>query len=70
MESLTAFLHMGGYAGYIWPAYGLAVVVMVAVLVASLRAATSREAELEQLQSLRPARRRAARQAQPEGAEK
>lgn len=59
MENLSAFLTMGGYAGYIWPAYGLAVVVMAGVLVASVRLAHKNEKDLSALQSLRSARRRA-----------
>jgi heme exporter protein D len=30
MNSLHEFLTMGGYAWYVWPAYGLAAIVMVA----------------------------------------
>lgn len=60
MEAVFAFLHMGGYAGFVWPAYVVAVVVMAGVLMFSIRAARAREAELEQLQRSRPARRRAA----------
>jgi len=28
--SLTEFLHMGGYAFYVWTSYGLALVILVA----------------------------------------
>ncbi|HLO78529.1 MAG TPA: heme exporter protein CcmD [Magnetospirillum sp.] len=58
MESLTSFLAMGGYGGFVWPAYALTVVVLAAVVVASIRAARAREAELEQLQKMRPGRAR------------
>ncbi|MGB5305771.1 MAG: heme exporter protein CcmD [Gammaproteobacteria bacterium] len=27
--TLTEFLHMGGYAGYVWSSYGIALVVLV-----------------------------------------
>jgi heme exporter protein D len=30
MKSLHEFLTMGGYAGYVWPAYAIAAVVMIA----------------------------------------
>jgi len=30
MTSLHEFLTMGGYAGYVWTAYGIAAVVMIA----------------------------------------
>ena len=34
MSSLEDFLHMGGYAFYVWSAYGIALVVLVANIVA------------------------------------
>lgn len=58
MESLPALLQMGGYAGFVWPAYGVALVVMVGVLMASVRAARANETELERLQRARPGRAR------------
>lgn len=58
MADLTAFFAMGGHGGYVWPAYGLAVLVLVALLVASIRALRKQERDLETIQSLRPARRR------------
>lgn len=54
----ASFFAMGGYGGYVWPAYALAVVVMAALVVASLRSVRTSEAELERLQQMRPARRR------------
>ena len=59
MESITTLVQMGGYGGYVWPAYGISVMVLVVVLVASLMAARKNEAELEQLQLVRRANRRA-----------
>jgi heme exporter protein CcmD len=35
--SLADFLHMGGYAGYVWPAYAAVAVILVAVAVKSRR---------------------------------
>ncbi len=29
---MSEFLHMGGYAGYVWSAYGIALLVLVANL--------------------------------------
>lgn len=58
MADPTAFFAMGGHGGYVWPAYGLAVVVLAALLVASIRALRKQERDLETIQSLRPARRR------------
>jgi len=57
MESLHAWLEMGGYAHFVWPAYGLSLVVLTAVLLVSLRQLRQREAELEHLQGARRARR-------------
>jgi heme exporter protein D len=37
MSSLHEFLTMGGYAAYVWPAYGLAVVVIVINIALPLR---------------------------------
>ena len=29
---MSEFLHMGGYAGYVWSAYGIALIVLIANL--------------------------------------
>jgi heme exporter protein D len=50
MNSLSSFLDMGGYAGFVWPSYGITVVVLVVLLVASLRSLSAREAALAELQ--------------------
>ncbi len=55
MGGLEAFFHMGGYAAYIWPAYGTAAVVLIGLLATSFRA--MREAE-RTAESERPARPR------------
>ena len=55
---MSSFIDMGGYAGYVWPAYGVAMVVMVGLLVASLLGSRARERELKVLQELRPHRTR------------
>jgi heme exporter protein D len=48
---------MGGYAAYVWPAYGFALLVLVALVVQSWRSARRRDTELEQLRHLaRPGR--------------
>lgn len=62
---INAFLTMGGYAGFVWPAYGVAVVVMAALLVASLRGARAREGELDLMQQRRRNRRAAQPESQP-----
>ena len=53
-----SFFEMGGYAAYVWPAFGAAAAIMIALLVHSLRAMRSREAALKSLEAV--ARRRRA----------
>ncbi|GAB2665294.1 heme exporter protein CcmD [Vibrio panuliri] len=36
-ESLGDFFAMGGYAGYVWSAFGITFFVMIALLVSSVR---------------------------------
>ena len=50
MDSLSSFLNMGGYAGFVWPSFVISVLVLVVLLVASLRSLRAREATLAQLQ--------------------
>ena len=59
MNTLASFLAMGGYAAYVWPAYGIAVVVLAALVVTSLRSLRAREAELRALEADHPRRRTA-----------
>jgi heme exporter protein D len=62
---LSEFLAMGGYAAYVWSAFGFALVVLLGLLGQSWRAAHQREAELAYLRELvragraRPARAQA-----------
>ncbi len=35
--SLTEFFYMGGYGFYVWASYGLAFVLLLAILLASIR---------------------------------
>lgn len=68
MDAFSSYFTMGGYGSFVWPAYVVALLVMAGVLLASLRAARAREAELDGLQRLRPGRRarRAAADISPE----
>lgn len=56
---------MGGYAAYVWSAFGFTLVVLVGLLGQSWRAAHQREAELAQLRELVRAGRAKPMQAQP-----
>ena len=49
---MSEFLAMGGYAAYVWSAFGFALVVLLGLLGQSWRAAHQREAELAQLRQL------------------
>jgi heme exporter protein D len=37
MSSLNEFLHMGGYAFYVWTSYGLAAIVLLVTAVTPIR---------------------------------
>lgn len=50
MEKLVSFFAMGGYYAYVWPAYGLAAMVLGGLLVVSLRALRVRQAEVDRLE--------------------
>jgi heme exporter protein D len=52
------FLHMGGYAPYVWSSYGLGALFLVGMLLLSLRRLRSRQADLARLEAARPRRRR------------
>jgi len=66
---LTDFFAMGGYAAYVWPAYGFAALVLIALLAQSWRSARRRAAEVEQLRHIaRPGRARRARLRPPHDA--
>ena len=54
-----SFFEMGGYAAYVWPAFGAAAVIMVALLVLSIRTMRAREAALRALEATARQRRAA-----------
>jgi heme exporter protein D len=56
MSGLGAFLAMGGYAQFVWPAYGVAALVLIVLLAWTLAGYRRRQRELDGLQ--RPAERR------------
>ena len=51
MDQLTHYLAMGGYGGFVWPAYGLAALVLIGLFVASRRFLAAGEAELAALEA-------------------
>jgi heme exporter protein D len=56
-RALSDFFLMGGYAAYVWPAYGVAALVLIVLLVQSWRSVRRRDAELEQMRRVaRPVR--------------
>ena len=50
MEKISFFIDFGGYGQFIWAAYGLSALVLIAVLVQSLRFKARTDAELANLQ--------------------
>ncbi len=50
---MGTFFEMGGYAAYVWPAYGLATLVVVGLLVLSVRRLRSAERMLTLLEQAR-----------------
>jgi len=53
VAGLSDFLAMGGYAGFVWPAYGIAALVLGGILAASLRSLRRRERMLAELRAAR-----------------
>ena len=49
---------MGGYGSFIWSAWGIALVVLTLLIVASLKSMRARERELAQMEAEAPRRRR------------
>ena len=49
MTSFDTFLQMGGYAGFVWPAYAVSALGLIGVLVTSWRGWKAREREFETL---------------------
>lgn len=56
MTDWNAFINMGGYAGFVWPAYFVTGLVLVALAVVSLAASRRRTVELKKLQEQSPHR--------------
>ena len=52
-----SFFEMGGYAAYVWPAFGVGAVVLIALLAISLLGLKSREKALRRLEAKSGGRR-------------
>jgi heme exporter protein D len=57
MSSLSSFLEMGGYGGFVWPAFGLTAAVLLALLADSLRRLKNGQRALARLEAASPRRR-------------
>jgi heme exporter protein D len=57
MGDIGAFLAMGGYAGFVWPAYGVALAVLGGLALVSWRRCRESTVTLERLQQDPPKRR-------------
>ena len=51
MDSVIAGLSMGKYAGFVWPAYGLACLGLIGVAVATWRGLNARTREFETMKT-------------------
>jgi len=56
MDRIATFFAMGGYAAYVWPAFTIAAVVMVALVIATLHTLRRREREIAEIFKARPPR--------------
>jgi heme exporter protein D len=50
---MSDYLAMGGYAAFVWPAYGLSALVMVVLTVTAIRNLRRKERELARIQAER-----------------
>ncbi len=50
MDALSTFFDMGGYGGFIWPAYLIAAAVLIGLFAASKRSLRAAEQTLEALE--------------------
>lgn len=57
MAQIQAFLAMGGYAAFVWPAFITTFAVVIGLAVASWRSLKRAEARLTLLEQARPPRR-------------
>lgn len=48
---MSNFVAMGGYAAFVWPAFGISVAVLIGLAAVSLRFLAAKQAELAALES-------------------
>jgi heme exporter protein D len=53
MDEFREFLNMGGYAVWVWGAYGISAVSLVGLLVWSVRTLKARQREFDELKNSR-----------------
>lgn len=53
MELLSTFLDMGGYAGFVWSAYGIAAFILVGLAAQSVATLKRTEMMLQQVRAIR-----------------
>jgi heme exporter protein D len=58
MDTVEEFFRMGGYAAYVWPAFGVTVILMVGLFSWSRISLKAAQRTLDLLQSTRRERRR------------
>ena len=63
MQNISEYFAMGGYAGFVWSAYGAAALILIGLLVMSRKDLRTRQAEVATLEAASPRRRRQAEKA-------
>ena len=53
MDQVESFFHMGGYAAFVWPAYGLAAVVMLGLVTSSMSRLRRNQQRLQEMENHR-----------------
>jgi len=65
MQNISEFFAMGGYAGFVWSAYGAAALILIGLLVMSRKDLRARQAEIAALEASWPRRRHQAEGGEP-----
>ena len=56
MERIETFLDMGGYGAFVWPAYAITALVMVALAISTLRRLARNRKRVDELEAARSGR--------------